>query len=121
MVQIAGQLAKSVVKLYGFWTSLREAPEEVGGIVRGLKCLSTLLEEISAEQYHGHGMISALEYYEHKVKVCCTTILKFISHVLIACSRNSSTLFIGSNQTSAQPTPEYDYGVVSKQSARRKS
>jgi hypothetical protein len=44
---VAIQVAESCVKLYLFWESIREAPEEVGAIVEDLKYLATVMQDIA--------------------------------------------------------------------------
>lgn len=68
VVQMAATLADGLIKLYDFWNTMREAPEDIADIVRDLKCLSTLMNEIANEDHHGLGILNAMECCEAKIK-----------------------------------------------------
>lgn len=68
VLQVAVTLADGLIKLYDFWNTMREAPEDIADIVRDLKCLSTLMNEIANEGHHGLGILNAMECCEAKIK-----------------------------------------------------
>lgn len=49
VTSLAIQLVDSIDKLYGFWISVKDAPDDVHIIITDLKLLSTVLTEISFE------------------------------------------------------------------------
>ena len=54
VVSIAIQLADSIKKLYEFWTSVQDAPEDIRAIVKELRLLSAVLDGIKLnEQRYG--------------------------------------------------------------------
>ena len=73
VVQLAGQLINGFIQLYDFWVTVRGAPDDIGDLVKELKCLTSLLKEIANEQHHGHGMIMAMQCCEGKIKVIYKT------------------------------------------------
>ena len=111
VVQIAGQLANGFIQLYDFWVTVQGAPDDIGDLVKELKCLTTLLKEIANEQHHGHGMIVAMQCCEGKIKVIQNTHYRPSFLVTIERSRSSSTLCENSNQISVLNSVEYASGT----------
>jgi hypothetical protein len=50
VVSLAIQLAESIKELYEFWDSVKEAPKEIEAIVKELKLLSAVLDDIQLDQ-----------------------------------------------------------------------
>jgi hypothetical protein len=48
VVCAAVQVAEACTKLYQFWESFQDAPEDVAAIVESLRYLSTVFEEIAS-------------------------------------------------------------------------
>jgi len=54
VVSVAGQLAVGLKQLHSFWSSLRDAPDDVQSLSKELKLLLTILREIEqSEQRYG--------------------------------------------------------------------
>ena len=52
VVSISIQLADSIKKLYEFWDSVQEAPEDIQNIRADLELLTTVLSDITLEAQH---------------------------------------------------------------------
>ena len=50
IVSLAIHLAESVQKLHRFWTSVRDLPEDIAGIIDDLQILQRILDEIGLEE-----------------------------------------------------------------------
>ena len=111
VVQIAGQLANGFIQLYDFWVTVQGAPDDIGDLVKELKCLTSLLKEIENEQHHGHGMIVAMQCCEGKIKVIYNTHYRPFFLVTNERSRSSSILCENSNQISVLNSVEYASGT----------
>ena len=53
VVSITIQLADSVRKLYDFWSSVKDAPEDVQGITTDLELLQSVFSNIAYDAQHG--------------------------------------------------------------------
>lgn len=49
-VGLASQLAVGIKKLYAFWASIEDAPEDIRAIARSIRLIEEILEEISLEE-----------------------------------------------------------------------
>ena len=63
------QLADGCIKLYNFWDSIRDAPEEVAVIMDDLMLLSTVLRDISREKQQAPAVTLGLECCKTKILV----------------------------------------------------
>ena len=75
VVSVAVQMAESVKKLYDFWRSIEEAPEDVRMISMDLELLSSVLTRIANEAQHAEPeamLASALNGCWAKVKLLHT-------------------------------------------------
>lgn len=69
VVSLAIQLAGSFIKLYDFWGTVRDAPDEVREIVIDLKLLSRILDELVNRSDPSPHVRDALIHCDSKVKV----------------------------------------------------
>ncbi|PQE07814.1 ankyrin repeat-containing protein [Rutstroemia sp. NJR-2017a WRK4] len=74
VISLAIQLADSINKLHEFWSSVRDAPQEVREITNDLKCLTSLLKEVANGGNHGPNVQWGLE--------CCETKLKSLFNIV---------------------------------------
>lgn len=68
---IAVQLAESIKKLYDFWISIKNAPEDIHAIMTDLQILSSILHRIASEAQRlkpDPSMIAALNCCSGKIK-----------------------------------------------------
>lgn len=80
VVSLAFQLAESVKKLYDYWNSIKEAPEDIEAISMDLELLSSILTQIAHEAQHvepDSNLVPALNGCWVKVRIL-TTILNEI-------------------------------------------
>jgi hypothetical protein len=74
VVSVAMQLADGCIKLYGFWTSVRDAPGDVAVIIDDLMLLSTVLQDIAKDDQLAPAVSVGL--------ACCQTKLLVNSSIL---------------------------------------
>src|SRR4051812_7943876 len=67
VISLAVQLAKGFIELYDFWGSVREAPEEVGEMLKDLQMLSSILNELITRNDPSPHVKDALEHCDAKV------------------------------------------------------
>ena len=75
VASIGIQLAENVKKLYDFWISIKDAPEDIREISMDLQLLSTVLAQIACEAQHiepDATFIAALDGCWLKVKILNT-------------------------------------------------
>jgi len=70
MISLAVKLAKGLIELYDFWGSVREAPEEVGEMLKDLQMLSNILNELITQKDPSTHVKDALEHCDTKVEAC---------------------------------------------------
>src|SRR5436190_21694698 len=70
---LAIQLADGCIKLYHFWNSIRDAPEDVAIIMDDLLLLSTVLRDISHDKEQAPAVILGLECCKTKILVSPNT------------------------------------------------
>ena len=51
-VGLAAQLAQNIKKLYDFWSSIQDAPQEIRAIGRDISFVTNILDEIAQEEEH---------------------------------------------------------------------
>jgi hypothetical protein len=51
-VGLASQLAQNIKKLYDFWSSIQDAPQEIRAISRDISLVANILNEIAEEEEH---------------------------------------------------------------------
>src|ERR1700739_2179627 len=69
VVSLAMQLANGCTKLYQFWNSIRDAPEEVAVIMDDLRLLATVLRDISHDKQQAPAVTLGLECCQTKILV----------------------------------------------------
>jgi hypothetical protein len=70
VASVAIQVADSCMKLYEFWASIRDAPEEVAFIMEDLKYFSTVVAEIDRDKtYKAPSVEAGLRCCQHKIEV----------------------------------------------------
>lgn len=80
VVSLAFQLAESIIKLYDFWDTVQEAPDEVRAIVKDRKLLRAVLNDIESntQQYDSDPSLSdVLESAIDKVKSLDAIVTEF--------------------------------------------
>ena len=63
------QLGDACMKLYHFWESVRDAPDEVAVIMDNLLYLSTVLKDIAHDKQLAPSVVVGLECCQSKVRV----------------------------------------------------
>jgi hypothetical protein len=70
VVSLATQLAESCSKLYNFWNSIQDAPQDVAVVTHDLMLLSTMLKEIADSEVDPSATVEvALQSCRAKLKV----------------------------------------------------
>ena len=69
IVSLAIQLTGGFIKLLDFWGTVRDAPDEVNGIVTDLKLLSRILNELVNQNNPSPHVKNTLIHCNNKVKV----------------------------------------------------
>ena len=86
-MSLALQLADGCIKLYDFWSTVRDAPEDIAVIVKDLEWLSSLLKDVANGQYQAPSVSFGLEYCKSKLEVswkCLLTLFKIMAELLKA-------------------------------------
>ena len=68
-ISLAIQIGGGFIKLYDFWGTVRDAPQEVSEIVLDLKLLSRILNELVNRNDPSPHVKDALEHCDAKVEV----------------------------------------------------
>jgi hypothetical protein len=69
VVSLALQLAGGIIKLYDFWGTVKDAPQEVTEMLMDLKMLSRILNELVSRKDPSPHVKDALEHCDTKVEV----------------------------------------------------
>lgn len=69
VISLALQLAGGFIKLYDFWGTVQDAPQEVGDMLLDLKLLSRILNELVYRKDPSPHVKDALEHCDTKVEV----------------------------------------------------
>ncbi|KAF7508364.1 hypothetical protein GJ744_009355 [Endocarpon pusillum] len=77
VVSLGVQLASGLIKLYDFWGTVRDAPQEVGEIVLDLKLLSRILNELINRKDPSPHVKDALDHCNDKVAVLHSIVREF--------------------------------------------
>jgi hypothetical protein len=69
VVSLALQLAGGIIKLYDFWGTVQDAPQEVTEMLMDLRLLSRILNELVSRKDPSPHVKDALEHCDTKVEV----------------------------------------------------